>query len=43
MAYLQRAFIPVFRYVKMIEIHQDVPELKITNVLPLFYEIECMM
>jgi len=26
-AYLQRAIIPVFRYVKALEIHQDFPEL----------------
>ena len=28
-AYLQRVFMPVFRYVKVIKIHQDFPELRL--------------
>ena len=35
-AYLQRVFIPVFRYVKVIKIYQDFPELRLQMYCHLF-------
>ena len=40
-AYLQRVFIPVFRYVKVIKIHQDFPELRLLMYCHLFM-VQCI-
>jgi len=40
-AYLQRMFIPVFRYVKVIKIHQDFPELRLQIYCHVFYGSQC--
>jgi len=40
-AYLQRVFIPVFRYVKVIKIHQDFPELRLQMYCHRFYGSQC--
>jgi len=41
-AYLQRVFIPVFRYVKVIKIYQDFPELQLQMYWHLFYGSQCI-
>ena len=41
-AYVQRVFIPVFRYVKVIQIHQDFPELWLQTYCHLFYGSQCI-
>ena len=43
MAYLQRWFIPVSRYVKVIKIHQDFPELWSQMHCHLFYGSQCIL
>ena len=39
---IYRVFIPVFRYVKVIKIHQDFPELQLQMYCHLFYGSQCI-
>jgi len=41
-ACLQRVFIPVSRYVKVIKIHQGFPELWLQMYCHLFYGLQCI-